>query len=128
MPLQNLFHRGIQGDFKMSLEYTAHCTVEWDEDSRFLAVEFFRWLKNQGTDIGLYNLVENQGTFNLSQSRGIDFTHIEAKLKQMHRAHPDLWFEFDSNVMVETEDNFYFNFSDEEIDDDDLEEGEGQEE
>ena len=90
----------------MSTQYTAFCDIEWDNESRFLVSEFFT---------GLYETSPNEGTFKLAQSRGIDFGPIEAKLREMHRAHPDKHICFTSNVMMDCEDSFYFDFADEEI-------------
>jgi hypothetical protein len=83
----------------MGQEYKVDCSIEWDNDE--LKNEFITFVKNNKLELGLADISEGSGEFTLYQYRGVDYSLIEKKLKEMHTNYPNEFFVFNSYVSTE---------------------------
>jgi hypothetical protein len=98
----------------MGMEYIAECHLDWDRQSEHLRDTFMDWVKDNAHELNAYEINKGEGSFKMSQYRGVDFTLIQTKLKELHKEYPEAFFEFTSGVWVDTGEGFYFRFEDEE--------------
>ena len=97
----------------MGQEYSVECNIETDNES--LANEFIAFIKEHREELGVYGDI-TPDFFKYSTYRGVDYSLIENKLKELHSNNPDAFFVFTTGVVTICDDlGFQYDFGMEEL-------------